>query len=93
VTALRVDPWLPGVDIDVWCCPGCGQTLRDVLDGGRGLPDRHYRFPTARGRIRTVAGHGRPHDLCSYSGSDLIRLVFIEQRFPTTTNQQQGEPA
>lgn len=89
MTTISIDPWIPGVDINGARCPGCRQTLAVVLDGVPGLPGWHYRRPTVpangprQGRtVIRIDSKGQPTDgrRCSYTGDDLARFVFIEQR-------------
>lgn len=88
MTLIRIDPAGPGVDIEVFRCPGCGQTLAVVIDGGASLPHGHYRRPTllyggprqGQTLVRIDgSGWGNGHG-CPVGGDDLARLIFIEQR-------------
>jgi len=88
VTVIRIDPSAPGVDIELYHCPDCDQTLAVILDGGASLPHGHYRRPTflwggprqGQTAIRIDGSGWGNGQGCTIGGDDLARLVFIEQR-------------
>lgn len=100
MTAIHVDPWLPGIDIDHARCPGCGQSLAAVIDYGPLLPARHYRWPVwpkhRPGVVRLDRSTNMPPDLlaamCAVTGDDLARLVFIAQRGDPWLNDPDTPP-
>lgn len=82
--AYTIDPALPPIPATDIICPGCGQTLEVIRDGGRHLPERHYPRPTKSPRygivIGTDAGGGNIGQLCAYASDHLYAVVFVEQR-------------
>jgi hypothetical protein len=88
VTTIRFDPSRPAIALDAIRCPGCGQTLDVIVEGGPSLPTHHWREPTVprdgrtRGRavVRIDGDVGRHPLVCRLRADDLVRLVFIAQR-------------
>lgn len=88
MTTIFIDPWIPGVNTDAARCPGCHQTLTAVIDGGLNLPSWHHPGPTLvrhtgprHGQIVVrIDNKGGSPNRCDFTGDDLARLVFIEQR-------------
>jgi hypothetical protein len=79
---IRIDPARPPVCCDLLRCPACRQTLAAIIGDGQDLPAWHRRYPTKAGvRIdnKGGGGRGRGQIVCTYSGDDLARIVFIAQ--------------
>jgi hypothetical protein len=74
---------LPEVDDTQIHCPGCGQTLDTIRDGGLMLPMAHYPQPTANSHgvvsVRTVPSGNGQAALCPLNGDELIAVVFRAQ--------------
>ena len=101
MTVIRIDPSAPGVDIELYHCPDCDQTLAVILDGGASLPHGHYRRPTflwggprqGQTAIRIDGSGWGNGQGCTIGGDDLARLVPEYVSLPRGVAAESGEVA
>jgi hypothetical protein len=78
-----LDPRRPHIDGGLLRCPDCGQTYDAILDGGTGLPMRHYPQPITTWNNPTphiAAGLGQwPERICQADGDTLVAHLFRAQ--------------